>query len=392
MKICYINPTFLLRRPISDLIGLLGDEHEITLFVPKKPFKKISAKWHSDGSLKKAKIYTYSAINIPFINFEWPIPITPMFFVNLVKVFKKNDVIHQWTYFYLNSFFAAFTSLFFRRKTYVLSCDTFPAYSFNPGLCTKILFKIYTFLFGRFLFSAPKTVHIYGKSMKKHALRAGVNQKKFKIFSTGIFLKKFSKAKKLSRSSESLLKLQNNDFVMLYAGLMVPRKGIDVLIKATKKLCENNKNNGNNKINPKLLLVGDGPSKEKYQKLVSDLGLKDNVLFTGWRKDIPSIMKSSDVLLLHSSGEGLPGIVMEGMASGLPVVSTSIPGTSDLITDGKEGYLSKFGDVNAFASNIEKIIKNKRLSSKLGTNAKNKIKDFNWNDLKEQYLSMYNEV
>ena len=54
MKICYINPTFLIRRPIAELIGYLGNDNEVAIFVPKKPFKKIDKEWHANSNLRKA--------------------------------------------------------------------------------------------------------------------------------------------------------------------------------------------------------------------------------------------------------------------------------------------------------------------------------------------------
>ncbi|MBD3355006.1 hypothetical protein GF361_03400, partial [Candidatus Woesearchaeota archaeon] len=68
-KVCYINPTILLKRPIAELIGRLGDGKKVGLFIPKKLFKGIDKKLHY-SDVKKAKMYTYSTINIPFIDME----------------------------------------------------------------------------------------------------------------------------------------------------------------------------------------------------------------------------------------------------------------------------------------------------------------------------------
>ncbi|MBW2978000.1 glycosyltransferase family 4 protein [Candidatus Woesearchaeota archaeon] len=379
MKICYINPTFLVRRPIAELIRLLSNDNEVAIFVPKKPFKQPEKRWHSDEALKKAKIYSYSAINIPFINFEWPIPITPVFFINLFRIFFRYNIIHMWTYFYINSFFTLFYKLFRKKTKLIMTCDTFPGYSFYPGFLTNILFKIYTRIFGWFIFSVPNKIHVYGKSMIKHAKKAGVEEKKIGIVPTGINIEKFKNAKLTNRRE---LGIRKNDFVVFYAGLIVPRKGIDIMLDTIKKLARKQKN-------VKLLLVGEGPAKQKYKKMAKSLGIKMNVIFTGWRKDVPNVLKSADVLFLPSRGEGLAGIIMEAMSSGLPVISSNIPCTTDLIEDGKTGFLCEMEDIKCYAEKLEQLIKNKKLKEQFGKEGLRKIRNFSWNKIVIKYKNLY---
>ena len=197
--------------------------------------------------------------------------------------------------------------------------------------------------------------------------------------STGINLSKFSTAKPILRKD---IGVKKDDFVMIYAGLIVPRKGIDVMLKVTQKLSRKNKN-------IKLLLVGDGPSKKKYFDLIKQLKIGNNVVFLGWRKDIPSIMKSSNVLILPSTGEGLPGVIMEAMASGLPTIASNIPCIPDLVDNNATGYLCNIADVGCYVKNINKLIENKKLREKLGKNAKKKISLLEWDKLLKSYKKLY---
>jgi glycosyltransferase involved in cell wall biosynthesis len=301
-----------------------------------------------------------------------------MFFINLFRVFWNYDVVHMWTYFYLNSIFTLIYKLFARKTKLIMACDTFPGYSFNPGFLTKIIFKIYALILGWFLFSVPNKIHLYGESMAKFALKAGVKQKKIDVVPTGVNIEKFSKAKDIDRKE---LGLGKNDFVIMYAGLIVPRKGIDVMLKVTKRLVRKQKNT-------KLLLVGEGPSKNKYEKMAESMGISKNVVFAGWRKDIPQVMKTANVLILPSRGEGLPGIVMEAMASGLPVVASNIPCIPDLIEEGVSGFLCTMNDVNCFA---KKVMESKKHSDSVKKNAFNKIKNFRWEKLLDKYKKMYSK-
>lgn len=378
MKICYVNPTFLVRRPIAELVSQLGNNNKVGIFVPKRPFKRVDKSWHSSAYLRKAHIYSYSAINLPFSKSEWPIPITLAFFTNLFKIFKNYDVVHMWTFFYINSIAVLLFKLFSRKTKLIMACDTFPGYSFKSGPLTDLLFKAYVIALGWLLFSIPNKIQVYSKSMLPFAKKAGIKREKMAIASTGINIEKFSKTKKGRIRKE--LGIKEKDILVVYAGLIVPRKGIDTMIKSIARI--KNKN-------VILLLIGEGPEKKRYIKIASKLGIKDRVIFKGWRKDIPQILKGSDILFLPSRGEGLPGIVMEAMASGLPIVASNIPCTNDLVADAKNGFLCKIDHIACFADRIKKLSENKRLREKLGKEGRKRIKEFDWNKIVKKYLKLY---
>ena len=379
MNIGYINPTFLVRRPLAELCRELSSEHAISVLVPKKPFQKFKNTWHNDEALKHVKVITYNAISLSK-NFELPIPVDITFFSKLAKMFRENDAVHTWAYFYIQTWLTLIYKLFSRRTQLIISCDTFPGYSFSSGKTVDFLFKAYTTLFGWFLFRVPSTIHLYGNSMKKYALKAGVPKKKITTISTGIHLDKFDNAKKLSKEK---LGLKKDSFVLIYGGLLVPRKGIDIMINAMKEVVNENSN-------VVLLLVGDGPQTTQYKKQAKRLGLQHNIRFLGWRKDIPELLKTSDALLLASRGEGLPGIVMEGMAAQKPIIASNIPCIPDLVENEKNGYLCKKENAQDFAKRIVQLAKlTQQQRNKLGTTSYSKIKQLTWNKLSKYYIHMY---
>jgi glycosyltransferase involved in cell wall biosynthesis len=89
----------------------------------------------------------------------------------------------------------------------------------------------------------------------------------------------------------------------------------------------------------KLLLAGAGPLEEGLRQIVADEKLTENVRFLGLRKDVPAILTASDAFVLASDYEGNPLAMMEAMAAGLPVISTSVGGVPELVTHGKDGLL-----------------------------------------------------
>ncbi|MFO7711185.1 MAG: glycosyltransferase family 4 protein [Candidatus Woesearchaeota archaeon] len=365
MKICYINPTFLIRRPIAELIDRLGDTEDVAIFVPKKPFSKVDDSWHNNKSLKKAKVYSYSAVDVPG-NFEWPIPVSIYFFVYLFRIFREYEVVHMWTYFYINSFFACLFRLVFRKTRLVMSADTFPGYSFDPGKIT-FAFKIYSCVFQKLLFFVPDRIHLYGESLKRPARRLAIPPGKIHVIPTGINLERFSQARKRSRAK---IGVPQKAFVLIYAGLLVPRKGIDTMLEVMKRVDSN----------VHLLLVGDGPNAEEYKRQAG------NVTFLGWRKDIPELLKMADAVFLPSRGEGLPGIVMEGMAAGLPVVASDIPCTSDLVSK-ETGYLCD--STECYIKAINSLAEDPSLAKRLGTRGFEKIQNYDWEKLIPEYMRLY---
>jgi glycosyltransferase involved in cell wall biosynthesis len=108
--------------------------------------------------------------------------------------------------------------------------------------------------------------------------------------------------------------------------------------------------------NAKFILVGDGVLRKKVCALISKLNLKEQIILTGWRNDIASILSCLDIFVLTSLWEGLPIAVLEAMAVGVPVVATHTGGISEVILDGKTGYLIKPHDIDALRERLRELL------------------------------------
>ena len=115
-----------------------------------------------------------------------------------------------------------------------------------------------------------------------------------------------------------------------------------------------------------LLIVGDGPDAAGLERRVQALGLPQRVHFAGWRHDVPEILAASDLLLLPSRWEGMPNVVLEAMASGLPVVATDVEGVSELLGPGAPEQTAPWGDRDAFIARLLAIADDRELSARLG--------------------------
>ena len=112
------------------------------------------------------------------------------------------------------------------------------------------------------------------------------------------------------------------------------------------------------KIPAKLMMVGEGPEKEKAEQLCRELGIQDKVIFFGNSNEIDTILCQTDLFLLPSKTESFGLVALEAMACGVPVISSNAGGLPEVNKDGFSGYLSEVGDVDGMANNALKILKN----------------------------------
>jgi glycosyltransferase involved in cell wall biosynthesis len=110
--------------------------------------------------------------------------------------------------------------------------------------------------------------------------------------------------------------------------------------------------------NAKFVMIGDGILFKKAHSLIQKLHLEKEVILTGWRQDIPSILSGLDLLVLTSLWEGLPIVALEAMASAIPLVATDTGGIAEVVFSGKTGYLVKPRDIVELQNRVEELLKN----------------------------------
>ena len=115
-----------------------------------------------------------------------------------------------------------------------------------------------------------------------------------------------------------------------------------------------------------LLLVGKGPLEGVLQQQCRDLGIAQRVHFAGWRADISAILAASSLLVLTSAWEGMPNVVLEAMACGLPVACTQVEGVDELLGSAAAEQSVPYGAWDAFSSMVVRILTDARLADRLG--------------------------
>jgi len=140
----------------------------------------------------------------------------------------------------------------------------------------------------------------------------------------------------------------------------------------------------------KLIIVGDGPKKAKLRKLCKTMGLEKKVTFTGWKNNLTTVMRSSDIFILSSKREGFGWVILEAMAHGLPVIVTNSPhGPSEIVENGIYGRMVEVGDSKNMAKDILELIHDKSEYSHFSKKSFERICFFNEKTMFNAYVRLF---
>ena len=145
--------------------------------------------------------------------------------------------------------------------------------------------------------------------------------------------------------------------------------------------------------NCQLMLVGDGPTRPAMEELSIALGIHDRVTFAGDRSDTKEILSRSDVFVLSTNWEGLPLSILEAMRAGLPVISTSVGGCHEAVTDQVTGFLTRAADVPHLQECMQKLVSSSELIQSMGRAGRQRYeKDFRMETMMKRVLCVYDAV
>ena len=168
--------------------------------------------------------------------------------------------------------------------------------------------------------------------------------------------------------------------VALFVGNLLPLKGVHILIDAISKIEDDR---------IMLLIVGGGYAEKTYKMQVKEQGLEKRIMFTGPQspnKDLPGYYNLADFLILpstHSESFGL--VVLEAMASGKPVIVTSLPGPSQLVENGVDGFIANVGDSEDLQHKIKYLAQETTRREMMGAAGRKKIEErYSWEKTGEQ--------
>lgn len=330
----------------------------------------ISGNEINDILYKEAKKMDMEIICMPCRKHE-----TFKYVIDLMKFIKKNHI----DIFHIHGNSTTITIDLLAAK--MAKCKIRIAHCHNSKCDFKIVNKIIRPVFNKlylegFACSEKAAINMFGRDWEK--------KKCVYILKNGIEINKFTYSENHRMRLRKELHIDDSDTILGHVGFFNEQKNQRFLVNLMERIIHEGR------LNYKLVLVGDGPNKNKIQKMAKDKGLDRYIYFLGIRNDIPSILSCFDIFLFPSIFEGLGIAVIEAQSSGLPcILSDNIP------------RITKILDTTEYAMLDEKLWVNRIIQKKRNKNRRNAViavRELGWDIvgncaiLENEYDRLFKEV
>jgi len=255
----------------------------------------------------------------------------------LVKTLRewKPDIVHS--HMIHANLLARIARIFYRIP--VLICT---AHSIDEGgRWREIAYRLTDFL-------ADLTTNVSQAAVERYIRVGAVPKGKIRYVPNGVDTAKFKPDEVVVKRLRNELGI-NDCFIWLAVGRFEEAKDYPNMLQAFKMVVDK-------KQDTLLLLAGQGSLLEETRKLANELDLEDKVRFLGVRRDVPDLMNAADAYVMSSAWEGMPMVLLEAEACGLPVVATEVGGNGEVILNNKSGYVVPPGDSEALATAMVKMM------------------------------------
>jgi glycosyltransferase involved in cell wall biosynthesis len=216
-----------------------------------------------------------------------------------------------------------------------------------------------------------------GPEEARKAVRLGLGRRKVVTIPNGVD----AHAGRSREAGRRELGLADDAIAVGFVGRLVEQKAADVLIRAFALALPDAPT-------ARLLMIGDGPLGEPLRALATQLGVNDRILWLG-EQDATAYFSTMDVFAISSRKEGLPYVVLEAMAAGLPVVATRSAGVESLVIEGANGHPVPPDDAEAFGAALRKVLCDGRHRAAMGRGSASRVRQFSVTSMVAQTLDLY---
>jgi glycosyltransferase involved in cell wall biosynthesis len=173
--------------------------------------------------------------------------------------------------------------------------------------------------------------------------------------------------------------------VIVSVGRLSKEKGYPYLLQAVARILPQRQ--------VRLVIVGEGPQRAELESLARELGIAESVDLIGYRENPFKYLARAQLFVLSSLWEGLPGVLVEAMACGAPVVATDCrSGPSEIITNDAEGLLVPTADVEALAEAMLKVLSDATLADRMQGAGRARAQDFHVTKIAREYEQFFLEI
>jgi glycosyltransferase involved in cell wall biosynthesis len=209
--------------------------------------------------------------------------------------------------------------------------------------------------FGRLNLRAPRIIAANSKGAIRRAIELGIPDARLLLLPNVVDTEQF---KSTTRTERKVIRL-------VAVGRLVEQKKLRHFLNVVAALRKKSS------AEIKATIVGDGPQRPELEMQARDLGLSPNVVeFRGSVTDMDAVYRESDVLVLTSGWEGTPNVLLEAMASGLPVVATGVGGVPDIVRQGETGFLADAGDEGSMVEALLHLVRDPQARMTMGHRAR----------------------
>jgi glycosyltransferase involved in cell wall biosynthesis len=325
--------------------GLNKKKYDVDLIIGEEFDKNI---------LNKVKNNNFNIIKIKGLKGKLNFLYDPIILLKLIKLLKINhyDIVHTHTT--KAGILGRIASRIAGVPVIIhgLHGSTFQA--FNSGLLNWLLF-LFERLTGRFTDAYISVSEVLSSKYIEKGI--GEKEKYYTVYS-GMKLDKFYEVREKVdyREKQREFGINSGHFVIGNVARLEMRKGHQFLLDAFKKVTLERKD-----YPLKLLIIGEGEDREKLENYTKKLNLEDKVIFAGYREDVGELMVIMNIFVLTSLREGLPRVLVQAAAVGMPSIAFNVDGVSEIIKDNQNGFLIRPKDIEQLASRIIKYIDNQEL-------------------------------
>jgi glycosyltransferase involved in cell wall biosynthesis len=254
------------------------------------------------------------------------------------------------------------------------------------------LIRLYHYLFNWITsrFFCARVIAV-SESVKKTMIKQGVSADKITVVYNGIDTDTIGDSVRSSIEIRKSFGLNENQRIIGEIGRLCKFKGQRVLIESASQVL---------KKFPEaiFMLVGEdlegrGKYRKELEDLTGELGLKQNIIFTGYRQDVMDLLNTFDIFVLPSLDEGLPVVILEAMAAEKAVIATAVGGTPEIVIDGQTGTLISAENSDKLAEAIIYHLENPEVSKSMGQMGQARVKQFfSLSQMLDKVMDMYKKV
>lgn len=313
-KVVLVNNTDKVRPEVDKLTRQLDrEDFDVTVILPDS--------CHSTLTRYEGVDYRFfSAWFVPNVRYTIP---GPSFVSLLTDELPDAAVLHVIGYAFLPSTIATMVGRRFDVDT-VVTVDAFLGVNWSYGnRYVDLVAKTYTHTLGRLTLSSADYAVGLGEYLRDDMARFSSETTEIRTIPNGVDVDRYRPNDAVRRTTDGGAAVTD----LLFVGRLDTVKGVPYLLRAVAKLLEDG--------DYRLTIVGDGSRRDDVERLARSLGISDSVSFEGWQTDVLPYYQRSDVFVLPSLSEGLPTVIMEAQACGLPVVSTDVGGARELVKAGR---------------------------------------------------------